>query len=81
MLQQPGADGIAGLIIGRFQDDSNMTRQLLEQIVAHQPALTDVPVLANVDVGHTNPMLTFPVGGQVTVAVEEGRSQLTITRH
>jgi muramoyltetrapeptide carboxypeptidase len=65
MLQQPGASEIAALVIGRFQVESNMTRSLLKQIVGYQPALADVPVLANVDFGHTDPMLTFPIGGRV----------------
>lgn len=44
-------------------------------------ALDDVPVLANVDFGHTNRMMTFPIGGHVTVSVGGARSELTITRH
>ena len=81
MLQQPGAHEIAGLVIGRFQFGSNVTRQLLEKVVARHTALQGVPVLANVDVGHTNPMLTFPIGGQVNVSVQGAQSELTITRH
>ena len=81
MLQQPDANNIAGLIIGRFQDDSNMTRPLLEQIVGHQPALDNVPILANVDFGHTNPIMTFPIGGRVSVRVAEDRSALSFTDH
>lgn len=75
MLQQPGADTIAGLGIGRFQLGSNMTREQLEQILARQSALDDVPVLTNVDFGHTNPMLTLPIVGQVAAIVGGGRPE------
>ncbi|MFO7960414.1 MAG: LD-carboxypeptidase [Nitriliruptoraceae bacterium] len=81
MLQQPGAAEIAGLVIGRFQLGSNMTRRHLGQIVGRHAVLDDVPVLANVDFGHTNPMLTFPIGGHVAVTVDGDRATLTIARH
>ena len=54
---------MSGLLIGRFQRKSGMTRDLLEQIVARQPVLDGLPVLANVDFGHTSPCLTLPIGG------------------
>lgn len=69
ILQQPGADELAGLAIGRFQQRSNMTRDLLQPIVDAQPALTDIPVLANLDVGHTTPMATIPIGADLTLHV------------
>ena len=39
LLQLPDAAGIRGLIIGRFQKASGMTRGTVEQIVANQPRL------------------------------------------
>lgn len=67
LLQQPGFADVRGLVIGRFQRDSGMTRSLLEEIVATKPELSLLPVVANVDFGHTNPMITFPIGGEATV--------------
>lgn len=64
LLQQPDAAGVVGLVIGRFQRAGGMTRELLGAIVASVPALRGGPVVANVDFGHTEPLLTFPVGGQ-----------------
>jgi muramoyltetrapeptide carboxypeptidase LdcA involved in peptidoglycan recycling len=81
LLQQPGADGIAGLVIGRFQRDTGMTRQLLDQIVATKPELAGKPVIANVDIGHTSPVLTFPVGGRVEVRADPDDPHITITEH
>ncbi|MFI7696909.1 S66 peptidase family protein [Nonomuraea sp. NPDC049655] len=80
LLQLPGAETVRGLVIGRFQQASRMTRDLLEQIVETQPGLRDVPVLANVDVGHTNPLATFPVGGRARLTVGPEPS-LTLTSH
>lgn len=79
LLQLPDAGGIRGLAIGRFQRGSHMTRTLLDQIVANQPRLAGLPVLANVDFGHTFPMATLPIGGRL--ALDAGANTLTITEH
>jgi muramoyltetrapeptide carboxypeptidase len=84
LLQVAGADAITGLVIGRFQQASGMTRSFLEQIIGRQPALAGLPVLANVDFGHTNPLATLPIGGRAAIVVGVGvgeASKLTITAH
>jgi muramoyltetrapeptide carboxypeptidase LdcA involved in peptidoglycan recycling len=81
LLQLPDAATIRGLVVGRFQRASNMTRPLLEQIIARQPVLAGLPVLANVDIGHTSPMATLPIGGQVAMSAEPGDLHLVLTRH
>ncbi|WP_369371304.1 S66 peptidase family protein [Promicromonospora sp. Populi] len=82
LLQQPDADGVTGLVVGRFQSSSAVTREALDEIVARQPALRGKPVLAGVDFGHTSPLLTFPVGGTAELAVgPNDAATLTITRH
>lgn len=59
---------VRAVVIGRFQRDSRMTRELLQAIVA--TALPrDLPVVANIDYGHTSPMLTIPIGGEIEVGV------------
>jgi len=69
LLQLPDAGGVQGLVIGRFQQASGVTRSLLEQIVARQDHLAGRPVLGNADFGHTNPLATFPIGGQAALTV------------
>ena len=80
LLQLPDAAGIRGVLIGRFQRSSEMTRDLLEQILARHPQLDALPVLANVDFGHTSPQLTLPVGGRAEL-VSGLTSKLRITEH
>jgi muramoyltetrapeptide carboxypeptidase len=70
LLQQPDADRIQAVVIGRFQRASNMTRSLLEQIVASKGELKGIPVIANVDIGHTFPFATVPIGGQAQVETD-----------
>jgi muramoyltetrapeptide carboxypeptidase LdcA involved in peptidoglycan recycling len=74
LLQQPSAQDIRGLVIGRFQAASGMTRALLDDIVAAQRALTGKPVIANADFGHTFPMATLPIGGRASVIADSGGS-------
>lgn len=69
LLQLPDAGGVQGLVIGRFQRASGVTRALLEQILARQDRLAGLPVLANVDFGHTYPLATFPIGGRAALTV------------
>ncbi len=81
VLQQPGFAGVRGLVIGRFQKATGMTRGLLAQIVASKPGLAGLPVIGNVDFGHTTPIITFPVGGTVEVRADRTAPRLTITSH
>jgi muramoyltetrapeptide carboxypeptidase len=81
LLQLPDAATIRGLVVGRFQRASNMTRPLLEHIIARQPQLAGLPVLANVDTGHTSPMATLPIGGQIVMSADPGDLHLVLTQH
>jgi muramoyltetrapeptide carboxypeptidase LdcA involved in peptidoglycan recycling len=81
LLQQPGASRVTGLLIGRFQVATAMTRELLGLIVGSKPELRGLPVVANLDFGHTSPMITFPVGGEVEVAAGGSGASVRITRH
>jgi muramoyltetrapeptide carboxypeptidase len=72
--------GIRGLVIGRFQRASGMSRSPLEEIIARQPALADRPALGNADFGHASPLATFPIGGRARVHVDPTCS-FTITRN
>ena len=74
LLQLPDASGVQGLVIGRFQETSRVTRSLLEQIIDRQHRLAGLPVLANVDFGHTDPRITFPIGGRAALAVGASNS-------
>ena len=78
LTQQPGFDEAAGVLIGRFQNESAMTRQLLETIVASNRKLDRIPIVANLDFGHTDPLLTIPVGGTATVDAGTAGIQLVI---
>lgn len=80
LIQQPGFAGVKGLVIGRFQLASKVSDSMLIQIIASKNELKDMPIIANVDFGHTNPIVTYPIGGYVEVSVGTEPS-IKITRH
>jgi muramoyltetrapeptide carboxypeptidase len=81
LLQQPAFDRVGGLVIGRFQRATGMTRELLTRIVASKVELAHLPVLANVDLGHTTPTVTFPIGGTAQLRARHPEPRLAVTRH
>lgn len=67
LIYQPDFDNVKGIVIGRFQKGSKVTREGLEYIINTKEKLKDLPILANVDFGHTAPLLTIPLGGTATL--------------
>ena len=67
LICQPDFKNVKALVIGRFQKGSKVTREGLEYILNTKPELKDLPILANVDFGHSSPLLTIPLGGTATL--------------
>ena len=73
--------GVKGIVIGRFQKAIQMTDDKLIKIIKTKKELDNIPVIANVDFGHTSPMIVFPIGGIANLQSEKGKSRLKITEH
>ncbi len=50
-------------MIGRFEKKFNMDLEKLKYIISTKRELKNIPIIANADFGHTNPIFTFPIGG------------------
>lgn len=79
-LQLPGArDNLKGIIIGRFIGSCQVTpmkiKQLLESKNLH------VPAIAGVDFGHTLPLLTLPIGGEVLIDSSSRNGKIKILNY
>jgi muramoyltetrapeptide carboxypeptidase len=81
LLHQPAARAIRGLVIGRFEKASAVTRELLTHVIETKRELRHVPVIANADFGHTQPLATFPIGGTVKIAAQGHISTIEILGH
>jgi muramoyltetrapeptide carboxypeptidase LdcA involved in peptidoglycan recycling len=82
ILNHPSGMKIKGIVFGRFQRESKMSRKKIHGMVSKMEELHNIPVVANVDCGHTAPMMTFPFGGKISMKVEQGDNiSLVITEH
>jgi muramoyltetrapeptide carboxypeptidase len=67
LMLQAHFKNVRGLVIGRFREESGMSRELLTKLVKSKRELDTLPVIANVDFGHTVPQMTLPIGGYMHV--------------
>jgi muramoyltetrapeptide carboxypeptidase LdcA involved in peptidoglycan recycling len=54
---------VKALVIGRFEKKFGMDLEKLQFIISSKKELKNLPIIANVDFGHTMPMIIFPIGG------------------
>ncbi len=80
LIHLPEFGGVRGIVIGRFQKASEMTDDKLKKIIQTKSELKNIPVIANVDFGHTDPKITFPVGCEVRI-MSDNNPKITIIKH
>ncbi|HEY9576695.1 MAG TPA: S66 peptidase family protein [Pseudobacillus sp.] len=78
VLHLPDAKELKAVLIGRFQKESDVTESALVSLLKNKPELNDIPVLANVSFGHTDPIATLPIGGQAEVTAEDGKAEIMV---
>jgi muramoyltetrapeptide carboxypeptidase LdcA involved in peptidoglycan recycling len=81
LIHQPSFSGVKGIVFGRFQKKSEMPNDILIKIVKTKKELDNLPVIAGVDFGHTSPIITFPIGGEVSLEAVNGKIKLEIIKH
>lgn len=78
LLQQPDANFIKGVILGRFFSQSQMSIEKINFLINSKRGLKNIPVIADVDFGHTDPSITFPIGEEVELAVQGNSTSIKI---
>ena len=78
---QKGFYQINALVFGRFQRGGEMTKSVLRQIVDSLDVLKEIPVVGNVDFGHTTPKSTIPIGGTAEIKFRSDACSLVIIHH
>ncbi len=81
IIHQPGFDKVKGIVIGNFQANSGMDLEKLKLIIKTKKELDDLPILANVNFGHVNPIFTFPIGGIAKLTLTDEKVELKIIQH
>lgn len=80
LIHQPNFNKVRGIIIGRFQKNTDMNLEKLKYIIETKEELKNIPIIADVNFGHTNPIITFPIGGTAKLKVND-KVELTILKH
>ena len=80
LIQQKNFKNIQGIVIGRFNKSAKMTLEKIKYIIKTKKELKNIPVIANADFGHTNPLFTFPIGGVAELEVTN-QVKLRILKH
>ncbi|MDO4781358.1 MAG: LD-carboxypeptidase [Candidatus Saccharibacteria bacterium] len=82
LMQQSYFRQVKAILVGRFQRESAATEQVLEDIFRTKGIAASIPIVTNLDFGHTDPKFTYPVGGRGRIEADRqsGRVRLTIYR-
>ncbi|MCS0790375.1 LD-carboxypeptidase [Cytobacillus firmus] len=78
LLHMPDAQGINGILIGRFQKNSQVTEEALRKIIESKKELHGIPVIADVNFGHVQPFATIPIGGRAAIKAKGFESEIWI---
>ena len=81
LIHQPGFSGVKGLVIGRFEIKSKISKEKLEVIIRSKKELAHLPIMTDVDFGHTQPIITFPIGGEAKISALSGKIKIEIIKH
>ena len=71
LLQLPHfKENLRGLIVGRFPKSSRVLEKDIVSILSSKK-LANIPIVYNIDFGHTLPMLTLPIGRSLEIIAAE----------
>lgn len=80
LIQQPFFCQVRAILIGRFQRESQVTEDVISGIILSKNISPNIPVVAGLDFGHTDPKFTYPVGGHCKVVAGDGGVIINIRR-
>lgn len=80
LLQINGADTIRGIVFGRFDESCKMTEDMIRTIIKDKVS-PDIPIIYGVDFGHVFPMISFPIGGKVSISAIGSNIDIQIIEH
>ena len=80
LMQVEGADTIRGIVFGRFDDSCSLTPEKIKDIIWDKIP-SNIPVVFGADFGHVFPMITFPIGGSVSIRANKNNAEIIIVTH
>lgn len=70
LTQMDFFDTVQAILVGRFKKASCMNAEKIKEFLKNNPKLAHLPIIYGLDFGHTNPILTFPIGGKCRCCAE-----------
>lgn len=67
---------IAGLVVGKLNDATAHETSMFDHLVCQHAGAFDFPILSQVDLGHTDPKLTLPIGIHASLDSATGQFSL-----
>lgn len=78
LILQKDFHKVKGIVIGRFQKESNVSMKALKEVIHAKSELQSIPVVAGADFGHTMPLFTFPIGGMAEIVATSSLANLRV---
>lgn len=70
LIHMPEFKTVKGIVIGRAEKNTGMTKEKWIKLIKNKPELDNIPVIAGADFGHTTPIFTFPIGGKAKITAD-----------
>jgi muramoyltetrapeptide carboxypeptidase LdcA involved in peptidoglycan recycling len=79
-LEQLGVfEGAVGLLVGRPMSYSTEDTEALWRVIEQRTRASGIPVIANIDCSHTDPMITLPLGVPAILNADPARPSLEVS--
>ena len=78
ITQQGFFKNVKGIIIGRAQQNVDMSIDRWKTLISMNKKLINIPIVVNADFGHTMPMATFPIGGKCIMSAGDNSIKIKI---
>lgn len=67
LIQQPYFRQVKAILFGRFQRESIAANDSLAAIISSKKIGSNIPIVSNLDFGHTDPKFSYKIGGWASV--------------
>lgn len=69
---------VKAIILGRAELLSDMNKEKWIKLIKGKKELNNIPVIADANFGHTTPIMTIPIGGEVKLMAKNNKIELKI---
>lgn len=71
LMLQPGFKDVKGIVLGRNQLGAKVSVDDFYQLLSEKKELKNIPIIINMDFGHTRPLFTIPIGSECIIDNEK----------